>query len=56
MEEACKACGSTNLVEYTAKWHDGSLYQVRSCLWHTPLDIVNLGEFKWLKDTNQQMG
>jgi hypothetical protein len=55
MEEAeCSACGSKELIEYSAIWHDGSSYQVKSCIWHAPLEIINLGEFRWLKDINQQ--
>jgi hypothetical protein len=50
----CKGCGSTDVIQYTAYWHDGKPFQVISCLWHTPLDIVNLGEFTWLKDISQQ--
>ena len=54
MEEACKACSSTDLIEYTAYWHDGVPYQVRSCLAHASLNIVSSGEFKWLTDMDQQ--
>lgn len=55
MEEGyCMACGSTELVEYEATWHDGTKYKVKSCIWHTPLKIVSLGEFKWLTDMDQQ--
>jgi hypothetical protein len=50
MEEAsCKACGSKELIQYTAYWHDGSSYKVKSCIWHSPLDVINSLQFSFIK-------
>jgi hypothetical protein len=50
--EECMRCGDTEFLVQYSTFMDGR--PVLLCLIHTPIEYLEKGEYKWLKDTRLQ--
>lgn len=48
----CMRCGAVDMIVHYSNFLDGT--PVMLCLYHTPINYLEKGEYKWLKDTYQQ--